>query len=122
MICVVARAFGGADPDATDGEVSSGGELDACSSEGGGVDGDARASSGPGAVRGHVVRSAAPQTSSGLEQIWPGAYALPQTLLSGDEEERAYVQQLVGGFAGGQPSVLEDGVGATDGYIGAREC
>ena len=96
-------------------------ELDASSSVGGGVDGDAWASSGPGAVRGHVVRSAAPQTSSGLEQNWPGAYALPQSLHCGDAEERAYVQQLVGGFAGGQPSVLEDGVGATDGYIGARE-
>jgi len=96
-------------------------ELDASSSVGGGVDGDAWASSGPGAVRGHVVRSAAPQTSSGLEQNWPGAYALPQTLLSGDEEERAYVQQLVGGFAGGQPSVLEDGAGVTDVDIGAGE-
>ena len=96
-------------------------ELDASSSVGGGVDGDAWASSGPGAVRGHVVRSAAPQTSSGLEQNWPGAYALPQSLLCGDEEERAYVQQLVGGFAGGQPSVLEDGAGVTDVDIGAGE-
>ena len=94
-------------------------ELDASSSVGGGVDGDAWASSGPGAVRGHVVRSAAPQTSSGLER--PGAYALPQFLLCGDAEERAYVQQLVGGFAGGQPSVLEDGAGVTDVDIGAGE-
>ena len=94
-------------------------ELDASSSVGGGIDGDAWASSGPGAVRGHVVRSAAPQTSSGLER--PGAYALPQFLLCGDAEERAYVQQLVGGFAGGQPSVLEDGAGVTDVDIGAGE-
>ena len=48
-------------------------------------------------------------------------YALPQSLLCGDEEERAYVQQLVGGFAGGQPSVLEDGAGVTDVDIGAGE-
>ena len=87
LIREVARAFGGADPDATDGE-DSGGELDACSSEGGGVDGDARASSGPGAVRGHFVRCSG---TSPRTLIWSvlAEGATPTTLVtSGDWESQ----------------------------------
>ena len=94
-------------------------ELDASSSVGGGVDGDAWASSGPGAVRGHFVRCSG---TSPRTLIWSilAEGATPTTLVtSGDwesqEETPRSVEVARSAFG------AEDGVGATDGYIGARE-
>ena len=94
-------------------------ELKACSSESGGVDGDAWASSGPGAVRGHFVRCSG---TSPRTLIWPQVAegVTPTThILSGDWEEQDETPRSV--EVARSAFGAEDGVGATDDYIGARE-
>ena len=93
-------------------------ELDANSSVGGGVDGDAWASSGPGAVRGHFVRCSGTSANFVWPQVAEGV--TPTThIFSGDwesqEEPPRSVEVARSAFG------AEDGVGATDGYIGVRE-
>ena len=77
------------------------------------------ASSGPGAVRGHFVRCSG---TSPRTLIWPQVAegVTPTTLkFSGDWESRGETPRSI--EVARSALGAEDGVGATDGYIGVRE-